>query len=209
MPAPTRTLAAAETTTDLAHLRTALGRNSALAVVAGVVRPSELGRAVREHRPDLVYVRDTVTGGRWAEAVDALPPGVTVVAVGLGRTGSTPGAPERSGYSARLAVPVGRGIEIVRVADVDYVEGAGGYVRVHARGRALPLREGLADVAARLDPARFVRIHRSVVVNVDRVRALRPCGRGEYVVVLGDGMELKLTRTYRDRLRTLLGAAHR
>ena len=94
----------------------------------------------------------------------------------------------------------------MRTDDVDYVEGAGNYVRIHARGRTLPLREGLGEVAARLDPARFVRIHRSTVVNVASVRALRHCGRGEYEVELVSGRTLKLTRTYRDRLRSLLGA---
>ena len=205
-PRPLRTVAAADGAADLSHLREALRRQATFDVVAGVARPSELARTVRRERPDLVYVRDSVTAGRWAEAVDALPPGVAVVALGLGRSAALPAPPGPARYPVRLAVPSRGRIEIVRTDDVCYVEGAGNYVRIHARGRTLPLREGLGEVAARLDPARFVRIHRSTIVNVSRVQTLRSQGRGEYAVVLQDGAELKLTRTYRDRLPLLLGA---
>jgi two-component system, LytTR family, response regulator len=90
---------------------------------------------------------------------------------------------------------------IVSEADVDWVEAEGDYVRVHTGGRGHLLRETMAAMAERLDPARFARIHRSTIVNVSRIRELKPHPNREYTVVLHDGTRLKLSRGYRDALR--------
>lgn len=106
----------------------------------------------------------------------------------------------------RLAVRTGGRIDIVRVADLDWVEGSGVYARLHVGDRQYLLRETLARLEKQLPTRRFVRIHRSTIVNLDRVRALDHLARGEYVVYLHDGTQLKLSRSYRDRLQDLLGA---
>ena len=190
-------------------LSTSLQRLEHVEVVGSVGRPSDLALAVRRARPHLLYVHDALAGATWASVVDALPPSVHVVAVGLGRLdiGRLVPRPTREpAYPPRIMVPARGGIDVLDVEQIRYVEGAGGYVRLHAEGRVLLLREGLGDVAARLDPSRFVRIHRSVVVNAREVTGLRPCGRGEYAVHLSSGETLKLTRTYRDRISALLHA---
>ena len=90
---------------------------------------------------------------------------------------------------------------IVNEADVDWIEAEGDYVRVHTGGRGHLLRETMAAMAERLDPARFARIHRSTIVNVSRIRELKPHPNREYTVVLQDGTRLKLSRGYRDALQ--------
>lgn len=109
-------------------------------------------------------------------------------------------------YPDRLAVRTGGRIDLVRVADLDWVEGSGVYARLHVGDKQYLLRETLARLEEQLPPRRFARIHRSTIVNLDRVRALDHLARGEYVVYLHDGTQLKLSRSYRDRLQDLLGA---
>ena len=92
-------------------------------------------------------------------------------------------------------------VVILNEADVDWVEAEGDYVRVHAGGRGHLLRETMAAMAERLDPIRFARIHRSTIVNVSRIRELKPHPNREYTVVLNDGTRLRLSRSYRDALK--------
>lgn len=108
-------------------------------------------------------------------------------------------------HAERLVVRVGPKIVFVRVADVDWIDTDGNYVRLHVKGRAYLLRETLAHLAERLPPERFVRVHRSSIVNVDRIKEIQPYGKGTYHLRLEDGTELTSTLTYRDQLRTLLG----
>jgi two-component system LytT family response regulator len=106
---------------------------------------------------------------------------------------------------ARLPVRVGERIELLDVDEVDYVVAEGNYVAVHARGRAHLVRDTLSAMARRLDPRRFVRIHRSRIVRVDRVRAIEPLFHGEYCLTLADGTRLTSARSYREPLRAALG----
>jgi two-component system LytT family response regulator len=92
-------------------------------------------------------------------------------------------------------------VVIVNEADVDWIEAEGDYVRVHAGGRGHLLRETMSAMADRLDPTHFARIHRSTIVNVSRIRELKPHPNREYTVVLRDGTQLKLSRGYRDALK--------
>ena len=85
------------------------------------------------------------------------------------------------------------------------MEAAGNYLRLHVGGKTHLLRETMNNLEARLDPDRFWRIHRSTIVNVDRIRELQPLFHGDYVVVLHDGKELTLSRTYRRNLPGLFG----
>jgi two-component system LytT family response regulator len=108
------------------------------------------------------------------------------------------------GGSSRLAVRTGSRIELIAVADVHWIEAAGNYVYLHLATSEHIMRETLKSLEARLDPAAFVRIHRSVIVNVDRISHLEPIEHGEYLVTLRDGRSLYATRSFSRRLRHLL-----
>jgi two-component system, LytTR family, response regulator len=90
------------------------------------------------------------------------------------------------------------------VSTIDWVDAAGDYMCVHADGRTYVLRETMKSLEAVLDPKIFQRVHRSTIVNVQRVRRLRPHTNGEYFLTLDDGQEIKLSRSYRDRVDQLL-----
>jgi two-component system LytT family response regulator len=112
---------------------------------------------------------------------------------------------DRPAYAERIPVKAGGRVVFVRVDDVDWIEAADYCVRVHTAGRFHLVRERLRELEARLDPARFVRIHRSALVNVARIRELQPHFHGESVVVMQDGARLRLSRGRRERLHRLLG----
>jgi two-component system LytT family response regulator len=105
----------------------------------------------------------------------------------------------------RLVVKSSGRVYFVRVEDIDWIEAAGNYVRLHVGKEDHLLRESMAGLEARLDGTRFLRIHRSTIVHVERIRELQPAFHGDYAVILRDGTELTLSRGYRDRLRELLG----
>lgn len=109
------------------------------------------------------------------------------------------------GYLERLAIPLKERIKIYKVEEIDYFEGAGVYVKVHVGKETHLLREKLATLEERLDPSQFLRIHRSSIVNLDRVRELKPYYHGEYIVQLSTGDELKLSRSRREKLEGVLG----
>jgi two-component system LytT family response regulator len=96
-------------------------------------------------------------------------------------------------------------IMLLRTDEIDWVEAADNYVRVHVGSESHLLRETLGALELRLNPAKFMRIHRSTVVNIDRVKELQPWFHGDYIVILQDGSRLNLSRTYRDRVIGLLG----
>jgi two-component system LytT family response regulator len=107
----------------------------------------------------------------------------------------------------RLPIKANDGrIMVIRVLDIDWVEADGDYVSVHAKGKTWLIRETIATMELRLALSGFARIHRSTLVNAERVRELRPRDKGEYTVVLNDGTELKLTRNYRASVERLVGA---
>ena len=107
----------------------------------------------------------------------------------------------------RIPVKAHGRIIIVKVAEIDWVEADGDYVSVHVGAKSWLLRETIAAAEARLALSGFVRIHRSTLVNIYRVRELLPLSKGEFTVVLLDGTELKLSRNYRFALERLLGKA--
>ena len=108
------------------------------------------------------------------------------------------------GYVTRFVVRADGRITFVRVEDVDWIDSAGNYVRLHAAGRVHLLRETLKSVEARLDPDAFVRVHRSAIVSLDRIASLEPYFHGEYVVTMRDGSKLTSSRTHSSALRELL-----
>jgi two-component system LytT family response regulator len=100
-------------------------------------------------------------------------------------------------YAKRLAIKGDGRVILVDVDEVDRLEAAGNYVEVHGGARHHLVRETMASLEARLDPARFVRVSRSSIVNADRVRELQPMFNGDFVVVLRDGTKVAGSRRYR------------
>ena len=98
----------------------------------------------------------------------------------------------------------GHGV-FIALDDVDYMDSAGNYVRFHVGGQEHRLRMKLSDAEQRLDPARFVRIHRTVIVNVDRVAEIQPWFSGDAVVILRNGTKLRLSRHYRPLVESAFG----
>jgi two-component system LytT family response regulator len=105
----------------------------------------------------------------------------------------------------RVTVKAGGRIFFVKTEDIDWVEAAGNYLRLHVGKQTHLLRETMNGLEARLDPERFWRIHRSTIVNVDRVQELQPLFHGDYAVILHDGTQLTLSRSYRGTLPRYFG----
>ncbi|HUQ18298.1 MAG TPA: LytTR family DNA-binding domain-containing protein [Gemmatimonadaceae bacterium] len=108
-------------------------------------------------------------------------------------------------YQSRFPVKSRGEIYFVRAEDIDWIDAEGNYVALHAGGRTHLVRETIKSVESRLDPSKFVRVHRSAIINVDRLKKLQPYFHGEYVVTLHDGTTLTSSRTYSERLRALVG----
>jgi len=100
----------------------------------------------------------------------------------------------RAEYPARLLVPEGSKDFFVSVSDIDWIEAADYYVCLHVGARSLMLRDSIKQLASTLDPAKFVRIHRSAIVNVDRVKEIFHEGRSEGCVVLANGQRLRMSK---------------
>lgn len=105
----------------------------------------------------------------------------------------------------RLVIRSGGRVLFLRAADIDWIEAAGNYVRLHLAEKSYLFRETMTNMQARLEGHGFVRIHRSHLVNADRIRELQPWVNGEYAVLLHDGTRLTLSRGYRERLQSRLG----
>jgi DNA-binding LytR/AlgR family response regulator len=106
----------------------------------------------------------------------------------------------RSKYLERVAVQIGRRTIFVKSASIDWIEADGNYLHLHVGRQQYVIRSGLGILESQLDPAQFARVHRSAIVNLDRVQELRTVAPGEYRVVLTDGTDLSVSRGYRDRL---------
>lgn len=107
----------------------------------------------------------------------------------------------------RVLLKTGGEIHFLKAEEIDWVEAEGDYMRFHAAGRVHLLRETMGHLEDRLDPKRFIRIHRSTIVNIDRVKKLSPSFAGEYAVILHDGTKLRLSRGYLERLQELMQGA--
>jgi two-component system LytT family response regulator len=110
-----------------------------------------------------------------------------------------------SRYLDRLVVKGSGTTRFIRVADIDWIEGAGVYVHLHVAGKELLYRSALNDLAGHLDPLRFIRVHRSAIVNIDSILELQPISHGEFELVLKDGHRSRVSRTYRMQLEKRLG----
>jgi two-component system LytT family response regulator len=110
------------------------------------------------------------------------------------------GAADQAGYPRRFLIKNDGQMYFVAVDDIDWVEAYGNYVRLHVGKGVHLIRETLGNIERKLDPTCFARVHRSSIVNLDRVARMDLWGAGDYVVLLRDGTRLKLSRWYRSRI---------
>lgn len=112
---------------------------------------------------------------------------------------------QRQRFADRMVVRTAGRIHFVAVDDIDWIEAADNYVKLHQGAQQHVMRETMIRLEERLDPSRFARIHRSTIVNLARVKHLEATFNGEYAVQLHSGATLTLSRTYRDTVRARLG----
>jgi len=108
-------------------------------------------------------------------------------------------------YLDRLVIKNNDRVFVLKTDEIDWIEAEGNYVRVHFGKQSSLIRETLTNLGARLDPRKFPRIHRSSMVNIDRIKELQPWSHRDWRIILRNGAELRLSRNYRDRLHHLLG----
>jgi two-component system, LytTR family, response regulator len=106
----------------------------------------------------------------------------------------------------RLVLKTSGRVSFLKVDEIDWIEAEGNYVRLHVGVTSHLLRETMKGIEARLDPSRFIRIHRSTIVNTDRIRELQPLFHGEYAVILQDGTRLTASRGPDNKLRRFIEA---
>ncbi len=106
-------------------------------------------------------------------------------------------------YLERLMVKTNGRVVFVKTKDIYWIEASGNYLKLHVGRESHMIRETMSSVEAKLDPERFLRIHRSAVVNLDRIKELHPMFSGDHAVILHNGTELTLSRNFRDRFNEL------
>lgn len=163
--------------------RSKAGESEGRRILAAV---EELAREQRALRQVVASTAGTATAG-------------PVTAAPASRTPNGKPFPERILVSRR-----GHGV-FVALTDVDYVESAGNYVRLHVGPQEHRLRMKLGDAELQLDPARFVRVHRTVIVNIDRIAEIQPWFSGDAVIILRNGTKLRLSRHYRGAVESTFG----
>ncbi len=111
----------------------------------------------------------------------------------------------KNAFLERLVIKSAGRISFLKTDEVDWIEAAGNYVRLHVARESHMLRETMSAIEGKLDPGKFVRIHRGAVVNLERIKDLQPLFHGDHQVTLRDGSRLTLSRSYRENLERVLG----
>jgi two-component system LytT family response regulator len=144
-----------------------------------------------------------VEAGQLAARLSAL------LAADAGRRAGATGAARPGSGGPRIAVPTAAGRLLLDPSEIDWIEARDYYAGIHAGGQRHLVRESLTSLERRLDPSDFVRVHRSALVRLDRVRELRSAPEGESVAILVDGTEIPVSRRRRERLAASLRGAGR
>ena len=113
---------------------------------------------------------------------------------------------DQTNYLERFIIKTGGRVFFIKTEEIDWLEAEGKYVRLHTGKDSHLLREAIGNIEARLDPKKFLRIHRSHIVNIERIKELEPWFHNEYRVILRDGTKLMMSRSCRKRLGELLGS---
>ncbi len=145
-------------------------------------------KALERARSQVSKTQSTFTGEQLSALLDEAQPG-------------------RSGrpFLDRLVIKSAGRVFFLRAEEIDWIEAAGNYLRLHVGGDMHLLRDTMNNLETRLHPDTFLRIHRSTMVNLERVKELQPWFHGDYKVILVDGTELTLSRSYRPKLKSLFG----
>ena len=156
----------------------------------------------------LDYILKPVNRARFNRAIDRV--------VGLVRTKTAPRDPHpleqlveelAAGRGAdRLAVKVGDRVLYLKLAEIDWIEAADDLVKVHAGRHVYEHRSTLSQIEQRLPASRFLRVHRSTIVNVDRIREFQPWFQGDWIIVLADGTRLRSGKSFRQKIKSLIDA---
>ena len=151
------------------------------------------------------YVLKPVVESRFRLAIDRAierlaRPRSEIAAAVLAALDHVTGPAERD----RIPIRTEHGVTFVRTADLDWAEVEGSSVRLHVGRNTHDVRETMGELEQRLSPMKFMRIHRSRLVNIDRVREIQPWFKGDFVLILTDGTRLVSGRTYRERVRQLI-----
>ena len=150
-------------------------------------------QGVAEYFPPALVVYGVIVAiGHWRSHRATLPPTPQPV----------PDVPSTNGH---LTVRQWNRVHLVRVDDIDFVEAEDNYVVVHAASRAYKGRDRISDVESQLDARRFVRIHRSTIVHIEKIREVQPLTHGDHAVILRDGKVLRVARSRRQALGEALG----
>ena len=112
-----------------------------------------------------------------------------------------------SEYTTRLAVRVDDGIEVLRASDIDWIEADDDYSRIHVANRSRLVRDTMTELEQSLNPRQFIRVHRSAIVNIDRIQAIKPLVNGRFILILTTGARIETSRARRSALSAALGWA--
>ena len=112
-------------------------------------------------------------------------------------------------FVSRLPVTQNGRIRLLPVSEIDRIEAVGNYARLHTRKGTFEIRETLQSLEQKLDPEKFVRIHRSTIINIDLVQEVQPWFRGSHLVIMKDGTELRLSRYQHEAIEKLTGRLRR
>jgi two-component system LytT family response regulator len=148
----------------------------------------------------LDYVLKPVNRARFNRAIDRAARSPRSQGAGLAAVTE---AAARAGAD-RLAVRVGERMLYLRIAEFDWIEAAGDLVRIHVGKQVYEHRTTLSHLEQRLPPDRFLRVHRSTIVNMERIREFHPWFQGDWIIVLADGTRLQTGKSYRARVKALL-----
>ena len=121
-----------------------------------------------------------------------------------GQEGRVESSKAKPKYLERLVIKSAGRISFLSVEEVDWIEAADNYVELHAGREAHLVRETMNALETKLDPAKFLRIRRSTIINIGHIKELKPLFRGEYVIILKNSKELTSSRRYRNNLSRLL-----
>ena len=108
-------------------------------------------------------------------------------------------------FLGRLAVKAGGRILFLKAEEIDWIQADDKYVHIHTGNKSYLVRQALSAMETQLDPQRFVRVHRSAIVNIERIKELQPMFTGEYTITMENGTRLALSRSYKNKLFELFG----
>ncbi|MCC6316752.1 MAG: response regulator transcription factor [Gemmatimonadaceae bacterium] len=150
------------------------------------------------------YVLKPVNRQRFARAIDHVRRQATTARQSTGLAEAVAAMREPRAGADRLAVRIGERVLYLRVADFDWIEAAGDIARIHVGRQVYEHRATLTQLEQRLPRERFVRVHRSTIVNTDRIAEFQPWFQGDWIIVLADGTRLQSGKSYRARVRSLM-----